>query len=215
MRPALRIGLAEAPVEALPVEIVVVACFADERPLRGPASRADWRGCGAFSQLLRDGSFRGDAGEAALVGGVRGLAAPRWLVLGQGHRGTLDFERLQAWGIEALSRCLALSATRVALALLPAAQQAPRDQGAALIGAAAHVWEAASEWPASGFEVWLATVQAERDRMLAALRELAPQLPAGLQLLEPGTEFAGLGGVPSPQPSGPGRADKAPSTLHR
>ena len=70
----LRIGLSSERLEALRVDVVVVSCPSDERPLRALASRADWRCCGALSKLLRDGSFRGEVGEAALLagGGVRG-----------------------------------------------------------------------------------------------------------------------------------------------
>lgn len=215
MSVSLRIGLAREPLEALPVDIVVVACSSDERPLRGPASRADWRICGALSSLLREGSFRGEVGEAALLAGGVGLVAPRLLVLGQGERAALDSERLRAWGIEALSRCLALSARSVALALLPAERYALREQGAALVGAALQTWRALPEPAVSGFEVWLVALEAERGGAAAALHGLAPRLPADVRLLDSGLGPDGVGSAQPGKPALPGDAHQAPITPYR
>lgn len=215
MSASLRIGLAGAQLEALSVDIVVVGCFVDERPLRGTASRADWRSVGALSQLLRDGSFRGDVGEAALIVGARGLDASRLLLLGLGECATLDSDRIQDWGIEALSRCRALSAKRVAIALLPAARLSPREQSVALVAAALRVSEAAPEHPASDFEVWLAVLAEDRNATAAALHELSPRLSADVQFLESGPEPKGPRAALLRQPAAPGGAHQAPSTLYR
>lgn len=209
----LRIGLSSERLEALRVDVVVVSCPSDERPLRALASRADWRCCGALSKLLRDGSFRGEVGEAALLAGGVGLATPQLLVLGRGEAGALDAERLQAWGFEALSRCLALSTQRVALALLPAAEQSLRDQSGALVAAAVQVWRAAAETLAAGLDVWLLASESERVAALAALRELAPHLPAGVELQD--ARLAPVEGVltrhrHSPRPAPTLQAPSAP-----
>ena len=215
MSASLRIGLAGAQLEALPVDVVVVGCFVDERPLRGLASRADWRSVGALSQLLRDGSFRGDVGEAALIVGARGLDAPRLLLLGLGECATLDSDRIRDWGIEALSRCRALSSKRVAIALLPAARLSPREQSVALVAAALRVSEAAPEHPASDFEVWLAVLAEDRNATAAALHELSPRLPANVQLLESGPEPKGPRAALLRQPAAPWGVHQAPSTPYR
>lgn len=211
----LRIGLSGERLEALRVDVVVVSCPSDERPLRALASRADWRCCGAISQLLRDGSFRGETGEAALLGGGVGLAASQLLVLGRGEEGALHPERLQAWGFEALSRCLELSARSVALALLPAAEQSLRDQSAALVAAAVQVWRAAAKTPAAGLDVWLLASESERVAAVAALHELAPRLPAGVELQD--SRSAPAEGVFTAQRHSPlpGPARQAPSAPYR
>ena len=211
----LRIGLSGERLEALRVDVVVVSCPSDERPLRALASRADWRCCGAISQLLRDGSFRGEVGEAALIGGGVGLAASQLLVVGRGEQAALDPERLQDWGFEALSRCLELSAHSVALALLPAAEQSLRDQSAALVAAAVQVWRAAAETPSGGLDVWLLASESERVGAVAALHELAPRLPTGVELQD--SRSSPVEGVVAPQRHSPLTSPtlQAPSSPYR
>ena len=211
----LRIGLSGERLEALRVDVVVVPCASDERPLRALASRADWRCCGAISQLLRDGSFRGEVGEAALLGGGVGLVAPQLLLLGRGEEGALDTERMQARGFEALSRCVALSAQRVALALLPAAEHSLRDQSGALVAAAVQAWRVAAEKLAAGLDVWLLVSESERVEGVAALHELAPRLPAGVELQD--ARLMPVEGVLTPQRYSPPPAPtlQAPSTPYR
>jgi len=210
-----RLGLAQRHLEVLPVDVVVVSCFADERPLRGLASRADWRCGGALSKLLQEGSFTGEVGETAMVVGARGLVAPRVLLTGQGRRAALDADRLREWGIEALARCLALSVKRVALALLPAAHQPIHEQAAALLAAVSHAPRGLPGWPETGIEVWLAALEAERAATAAALHELAPRLPADVRLLADGPGPT-TGSVESPRrPAVPRTAHQGPSTPYR
>jgi len=215
MSASMSIGLAQNRLEALPVDVVVVACFADERPLRGLASRADWRCGGALSQLLQEGSFRGDVGETAMIVGARGLVAPRVLMMGQGTRAALDSDRIEAWGTEALTRCLALSASRVALALLPAAHQSLHEQTGALVAAVSHARHSVPKLPDSRFEVWLATLEGERGATAAALHELSPRFPVGVRFLGSEPEPA-RGGVDLPRQSeAPKAAHQAVSTPYR
>ncbi|HEY5658955.1 MAG TPA: hypothetical protein VIY27_14295, partial [Myxococcota bacterium] len=76
MKPQLILSLAPDSIDRIEADVAVVALFRDERPLRGSASRIDWRMCGRLSQLLRDERFAGNPGEAALFPGQGGLRAP-------------------------------------------------------------------------------------------------------------------------------------------
>ena len=215
MSASLRIGVAEERLEVLPVDIIVVPCASDERPLRGVASRADWRIGGLLSSMLKEGSFQGGAGEAALLAGGVGLVAPRLLVVGQGERTALDSERLEAWGLEALSRCLALSASSVALALLPAKYHALREQCIVFAGAALQACSEVSEPLTGGLDLWLVTLEAERAGLVAALQELAPRLPADIRVLEPGLGGEAVGSAELGDFMQSGGAHQAPSTPYR
>lgn len=80
----LRIALETEPLERAEAEVAVASFFDGERPLRGAASRADWRLCGMISALLASGRLRGAAGEALLIPTEHRLRAPRLVVVGLG-----------------------------------------------------------------------------------------------------------------------------------
>ncbi len=62
----------------------------DDRPLRGPAGRADWRMCGRISRHLLEGRFDGRRGENLLMGTSGRLVFPRLFLFGLGRLGDLD-----------------------------------------------------------------------------------------------------------------------------
>jgi hypothetical protein len=112
---ALSLELVNAPLEAVPAELAVVAFFADDRPLTGGAGRADWRLCGLLSQLLIAGRLKGEPGEAALIPSQGGMTAPLVLALGLGARGGLQPDTLERYAGEALDRARKLRRGLVAL----------------------------------------------------------------------------------------------------
>jgi hypothetical protein len=80
----LRIVLESEPFERAPGDVAVASFFEGDRPLRGAASRADWRLCGLISDMLARGRLSGAAGEALLMPTRRRLRASRLLVVGLG-----------------------------------------------------------------------------------------------------------------------------------
>jgi len=83
MSGALSLELATEPVDRVAAELAVAFCFDDDRPLRGPAGRADWRLCGDLSRFVV-GSPAGPAGQALLLPTEGRLRAGRFLLLGLG-----------------------------------------------------------------------------------------------------------------------------------
>ena len=130
---ALSLELVNAPLEAVPAELAVVAFFADDRPLTGGAGRADWRLCGLLSQLLIAGRLKGEPGEAALIPSQGGVAAPLVLALGLGARGGLQLETLERYAAEALDRARKLRRGQVALGWPDRLAFTPAEQVASLL----------------------------------------------------------------------------------
>ena len=111
----LEIEVDPASVERVRADVAAVPLFAEERPLRGGAGRADWRLCGKLSQLVASGRLEGQPGEAALVASFGGLHVPLLLVLGAGPRDAFDVRRFGEFTRDAVSRALALRAHALAL----------------------------------------------------------------------------------------------------
>jgi hypothetical protein len=76
----LGIELASEPMERVAAELAVAFRFDEDRPLRGPAARADWRLCGELSRLVA-GADAGPASRALLVPSDGRLRAGRLLLL--------------------------------------------------------------------------------------------------------------------------------------
>ena len=89
-------------------EVLVTPFFASDRPLRGPAARADWRLCGMISDRLQREELSGALGEAALFPTGGRMRAPLLLAIGLGPRPDFAEETLRG-----LARC----ATRKLLGL--------------------------------------------------------------------------------------------------
>ncbi|MDJ0849158.1 MAG: M17 family peptidase N-terminal domain-containing protein [Myxococcota bacterium] len=111
----LRIEVDVSSVERARADVVAVPLFADERPLRGGAGRADWRLCGKLSELVKAGRLGGEPGEAALVATFGGLRVPLLMVLGAGPREGFDVARFQGLVADAVRRAMALEVRRLAL----------------------------------------------------------------------------------------------------
>jgi len=115
---ALGLELEGRPLERVRAELAVVAFFEGERPLRGSAGRADWRLCGALSELLARGRLLGARGEAVLVTSDGALRAPRVVALGLGAREAFSLALAEALGRDAVGRAVDLGAASAVLALL-------------------------------------------------------------------------------------------------
>jgi len=85
------------------VDLVVLPCFEDERPLQGLAGLIDWRLSGELSSLLREGFCTGVAGEALMLPGRRTLPMKRLVLLGLGSSRTFDRDAAEATGARLVS----------------------------------------------------------------------------------------------------------------
>lgn len=113
----LRIALENEPLERAEAEVAVASFFDGERPLRGAASRADWRLCGMISALLSEGRLRGAAGEALLVPTDGRLRAPRLMLVGLGPAARFGAAELADAARAIADRLLDLRVDAAALAI--------------------------------------------------------------------------------------------------
>jgi hypothetical protein len=75
-------------------DVLVLAFFQDERPLRGAAGIADWRLCGRLTRLIKAGRIAGKKGEVLLLPpAARRLTFPRLLLFGLGPSEAYDEAR--------------------------------------------------------------------------------------------------------------------------
>ena len=114
----LTLSLAADPIEQVEADVVVVTFFGDDRPLRGNASRVDWRLCGRLSHLLAEDRVSGKVGDAVLVPTLGGMRAPLVIALGLGPARAFDARRCRAAARDAFERAHRLRARSAALALL-------------------------------------------------------------------------------------------------
>jgi hypothetical protein len=80
------------------VDLAVLPCFEDERPLQGLAGLVDWRMGGHLSALIRTGLCTGSMGEQVLLPGRRTLPMERLVLLGLGASDAFDRARAEAVG---------------------------------------------------------------------------------------------------------------------
>jgi hypothetical protein len=104
-------------VDSLAGDVLVLPFFESDRPLRGPAARADWRLCGLLSTLLEEGGVRGVQGEAVLLPSGGRLRAPLVLAMGLGPRPAFGADQLRAATAEAVARVADLNVRGVVFAL--------------------------------------------------------------------------------------------------
>jgi len=188
------VELDDKPLERAPADLVVVGFSPDDRPLRGSASRADWRLCGELWGLVTSRKLNGTLGQAALLSTAGSLRSPLLLVLGLGHRAELVADTWRELGRDLTRRALDLRVNRAVLGLASdAANLGPEGTRALFSGALAAVAERSAE-------LHLAMVGEEAPARLSELRSLEQAgLPAGvsLRLPEPPAKSAGF---PSSQP---------------
>ncbi len=80
------------------VDLAVLPCFEDERPLQGLAGLVDWRMGGQLSTLLRDGFFVGASTDVVLMPGRRTLPMQRLVLVGLGPSAEFDQAAAEATG---------------------------------------------------------------------------------------------------------------------
>jgi hypothetical protein len=167
-------------LERVSADLAAVGVSPDDRPLRGAASRADWRLCGELWQLVRSHRWSGLRGEAALLSAAGPLRAPLLLVVGLGHRAELSPETWRELGGEIARRALDLQLRRVALGLVSdAADIGPEGTRALFAGSAATVAE-------RGEELHLVIAGEGASARLSELRAAeASELRAGVRLKLP------------------------------
>jgi len=99
------------------VEVLVTPFFACDRPLRGPAARADWRLCGLLSNCLQRSELSGERGEAALFPTGGRMRTPLLLAVGLGARSDFGEERLREVARSATERLIGLRSGIAGIAL--------------------------------------------------------------------------------------------------
>jgi hypothetical protein len=191
---SLAIEIVCQPFERIAADLAVAGFFSDERPLRGPAGRADWRLCGLVSELIEGKRIKGNLNEAVLAPTVDRLYAPRLLMLGLGRRSRFDLRSARRATREAVSRSLDLRADRVAVPPLGiAADDFPRHAAVVMEGALEALGEAGREDARLVLRLGFETSQASTAR--AALEAAAetrgvPHVDLDLSVLERGLRKA-------------------------
>ncbi len=117
MSVTLTLVLEAARPERVVADVLVAPFFESDRPLRGPASHADWRLCGLLSERLLDTGLRGARGEAVLAASGGRLRAPWVLAVGLGPRPGFSETALRAASRDAVLRLGRLRVAQAALAI--------------------------------------------------------------------------------------------------
>jgi hypothetical protein len=208
--PQLVLSLAAEAIERVEADVAVVTFFRDDRPLRGSASRVDWRLCGRLSRLLRAERLAGHPGEAALFPTQGGLRAPVLIAMGLGARSAFDGARYRSAAREAVDRALKLKAGVLTLALLEAGAEV-LDLDARMQGVLRGALSAPAMGPSGlsgALALRLVAVPEERPGALEWLRASSRQgLPAGVEVELPGVSAPRRAEVPLgvERPSPPNR----------
>jgi hypothetical protein len=114
---ALALEIETARLDQVIVDVLVTPFFSCDRPLRGPAARADWRLCGLLSERLQREELAGRQGEAALIPTGGRMRSPILLVMGLGPRSDFGEEALRELARSAAVRLLGLRSSLAGLAL--------------------------------------------------------------------------------------------------
>ena len=117
MSVALAVEIETARLDHVSVDVLVTPFFACDRPLRGPAARADWRLCGLLSDRIRGEELTGRQGEAALFPTGGRMRTPLVLAVGLGPRSDFGEETLRAVARSAAERLLSLRSGIAGVAL--------------------------------------------------------------------------------------------------
>jgi hypothetical protein len=114
---ALALEIETTRLDHVVVDVLVTPFFACDRPLRGPAARADWRLCGLVSDRLQREELTGKRGEAALFPTGGRMRAPLLLTVGLGPRFEFREETLRLVAQNATERILGLRSGIAGIAL--------------------------------------------------------------------------------------------------
>ena len=117
MSVVLALEIETSSLEQVIVDVLVTPFFSCDRPLRGPAARADWRLCGLLSERLQREQLTGARGEAALIPTAGRMKSPVLLAIGLGPRSDFGEEILREVARNAAERLLGLRSGIVGIAL--------------------------------------------------------------------------------------------------
>ena len=174
MSVALAIEIQTARLDQVVADVLVTPFFACDRPLRGPAARADWRLCGRLAGHLERGELTGEQGEAALLPTGGRMRAPLLLAVGLGPRSDFGEETLRDVARSATERLLGLRSGIAGIALPgEAASRLDTQRAADLV--LEGVTGALSEHPRA-LRLRLVVTPDEAGRTRAALLEAASRL---------------------------------------
>ncbi len=126
MSVVLALEVETSSLEQVIADVLVTPFFSCDRPLRGPAARADWRLCGLLSERLQQEQLTGARGEAALMPTAGRMRSPLLLVIGLGPRSDFGEEALREVARSAAVRLLGLRSGIVGIALPGDSRLAPR-----------------------------------------------------------------------------------------
>jgi len=171
----LDISLETRALERLQGDLLVAGFFSDDRPLRGGASRVDWRLCGLVSDLIRQGRMRGARGEALLVPAAGQLGAPRILMIGLGQRHRFRMVAAQEMMRDVVERALRMGVGSLLVSPLGIPGDDFSRHAEAVLAGALDALRAA---PAR-LELRIAIRSSEFDRAYAALEAAARQAGPG------------------------------------
>lgn len=117
MSVALALEIETARLDHVVADVLVTPYFSCDRPLRGPAARADWRLCGLLSDCLQREDLTGECGEAALLPTGGRMRAPLLLAMGLGTRSDFQEETLRLVARNATERIIGLRSGTAGIAV--------------------------------------------------------------------------------------------------
>jgi hypothetical protein len=174
---ALALEIETSRLDHVVADVLVTPYFSCDRPLRGPAARADWRLCGLLSDRLQREDLTGARGEAALLPTGGRMRAPLLLAMGLGTRSDFREETLRLVARNATERIVGLRSGTAGIAL-PAGVlshlQIQRCASLVLEGVAAALADRPS---ALRLRLWVTPEEAGQAR--AGLVEAAGRLSGG------------------------------------
>ena len=174
MSAALALEIETARLDQVIVDVLVTPIFSCDRPLRGPAARADWRLCGLLSEHLQREELVGEQGEAALIPTGGRMRSPILLVMGLGPRSDFGEEALREVARSAAVRLLGLRSSLAGIALpgeVASRLDTSRAAGVVLEGVAG-----ALSGHSSAFRLRLVVTPEEAARARSGLLETASRL---------------------------------------
>jgi hypothetical protein len=170
----LALEIETSSLEQVIADVLVAPFFSCDRPLRGPAARADWRLCGLLSERLQREELTGARGEAGLIPTAGRMKSPVVLVIGLGPRAEFGEEVLREVARNAAERLLGLRSGIVGIAL-PGAAASRLDTSRAAGVVVEGVAEVLSEHP-SALRLRLVVPPEEIGRARSGLLETASRL---------------------------------------
>lgn len=214
MSAVLAVEIETGRLERVIADVLATPFFSCDRPLRGPAARADWRLCGLISDRLEREELRGDLGEAALFPTGGRMRAPLLLAIGLGPRPDFGEETLRELARGATRRLLGLRSAIAAVALPEEALSrldARRASGVLVEGVVAVL----AEGPRA-FRLRLVTAAEEASRVRSGLLETASALSSSelaIRLERPASAAPGCHS--SPGTNAPGGSPPSPIASRR